>query len=211
MRAGRLPSVGGVDALLDRFAARPRGRAAAVVAVAVGALVLAGAVVVAGFGAGGSESSVPAVAVQRAPSASPTPLLVHVSGAVRRPGLVALPPGARVVDAVAAAGGPAGTADQGAVNLAAPVVDGQQVVVPARGAAPSSASAAATGASGTRVSINSATAEQLESLPRIGPALAARIVAHRTEHGPFRSVDQLGEVGGIGPKILAGLRDAVTL
>ncbi|MFD1722193.1 ComEA family DNA-binding protein [Amnibacterium endophyticum] len=203
-----------MDPLQRRFASGPRRRLVAVVAVAGGAVVLAIAVALASAGAAGSETSVPAVAVERPPAPEPTPLLVHVSGAVRRPGLVSLPPGSRTIDAVAAAGGPAAGADQGAVNLAAPVVDGQQVVVPVRGAAPRTASGpggAAAGAGAGTVALNSATAEQLETLPRIGPALAQRIVAYRTAHGPFRSVDELGEVGGIGPKTLAGLRDAVTL
>ena len=201
-----------MDPLLHRFAAGPRGRVVAALAVAGGAIVLTGAVVLAGSGAAGSESSVPAVALERASSPAPTPMLVHVTGAVRRPGLVSLPEGARVVDAVAAAGGPAKTADQAAMNLAAPVVDGQQVVVPAEGAAgPASSPGTGDAVASPKVAINSATAEQLETLPRIGPALAARIIAQRDAHGPFRSIDDLGEVGGIGPKILAGLRDAVTL
>ena len=131
---------------------------------------------------------------------------------MRRPGLVSLPAGARVVDAVAAAGGPDRRADQDRVNLAAPVVDGQQLVVPERGAADAPATAGAAGGAATpTVGLNTATAAQLEALPRIGPALAARIVAYRTAHGPFRTVDELGEVGGIGPKTLEGLRDLVTL
>lgn len=196
-----------MDPLLRRFAAAPRGRTAVLVAAA--AVVLAVAVAVAASGAGGSEATLPAVAVQPRSSPAPTPVLVHVSGAVRRPGLVSLPPGARVIDAVAAAGGPAARADQGAVNLAAPVADGQQVVVPQRGAgAPATPGAPAAGA---KVALNSATAAQLEALPRIGPALAARIIAYRTAKGAFRSIDELGEVGGIGPKTLAALRDLVTL
>lgn len=200
-----------MDPLLHRFAGPDRRRLLLVLAVAGGALVLAVAVVLAALAGRGSETALPAVAVERPSSAAPTPLLVHVAGAVRRPGLVSLPPGSRVLDAVAAAGGPVPKADQGAVNLAAPVVDGQQVVVPLRGAPSTPASSGASAAGGAAVSLNAATAEQLETLPRIGPALAARIIAWRTAHGPFRSVDQLGEVGGVGPKTLAGLRDAVTL
>lgn len=179
-------------------------------AVVAAALVLAVAVVVAAAGTRGSERSLPAVAVERRPSAAPTPLLVDVDGAVRRPGLVSLPPGSRVIDALAAAGGPGPKADEGAINLAAPVVDGQQVVVPERGAVAATGPSAAA-ASGATVSLNTAAAAQLEELPRVGPALAARIIEYRTAHGAFRSIDELGEVGGIGPKILAGLRDRVTL
>lgn len=201
-----------MDPLLGRFASAPHRRVLVLVAAGLGAVVLAVAVAVAASGTGGSEASPPAVAVTRAAAPTPTPLLVQVSGAVRRPGLVSVPAGARVVDAVAAAGGPSGAADEGAINLAAPVADGQQVTVPARGAgAASAASGAPAAAAGTTVSLNSATAEQLEALPRIGPALAQRILQYRTAHGAFRTVDELGEVSGIGPKILAGLRDAVTL
>ena len=201
-----------MDPLLHRFATGGRARLAAVIGVVAGVVVLTAAVLIAAFVSGGSESSLPAVAVSRAPSPAPTPLLVQVSGAVRHPGLVSVPDGARVVDAVAAAGGPAPDADQAAINLAAPVADGQQVVVPRRGAAPAAAADGTGAAAGAaKVGLNSATAEQLETLPRIGPALAARILAYRAAHGAFRSIDELGEVGGIGPKTLAGLRDLVTL
>lgn len=198
-----------MDALRDRFAAATGGRlipfAVAVVAVVA---VLIAAVLVAAGQASGSTADRPEVRLVPT-TAAPTPLLVHVSGAVRHPGLVALPAGARVIDAVTAAGGPSGSADQGAINLAARVSDGQQVVVPKRGAAPL-AGAAATPAASAPVSLSTATAEQLETLPRIGPALAARILAYRDAHGGFSSVDELGEVGGIGPKTLAGLKDLVT-
>lgn len=173
--------------------------------------VLVAAVLIAAALSGGSEAALPSVAVRRAPTAAPTPLLVQVTGAVRSPGLVSVPAGSRVVDAVAAAGGPNERADRTGVNLAAPVADGQQVVVPERGAAPSAGSAPPAGTGGGQpVSLGSATAEQLETLPRIGPALAARILAYRAAHGAFRSVDELGEVGGIGPRTLEGLRDLVT-
>lgn len=197
-----------MDALRDRFAAATGGRliplALAVVAVVA---VLIAAVLVAAGQASGSTADRPEVRLVPT-TAAPTPLLVHVSGAVRHPGLVALPAGARVIDAVMAAGGPNGSADQGAINLAARVTDGQQVVVPKRGAAP--VGSAATPAASAPVSLTTATAEQLETLPRIGPALAARIIAYRDAHGGFSSVDELGEVGGIGPKTLAGLKDLVT-
>lgn len=198
-----------MDALRDRFAAATGGRlvplALAVVAVVA---VLIAAVLVASGQASGSTADRPEVRLVPT-TAAPTPLLVHVSGAVRHPGLVALPAGARVIDAVTAAGGPSGSADQGAINLAARVSDGQQVVVPKRGAAPP-AGTPATPAASAPISLSTATAEQLETLPRIGPALAARILAYRDAHGGFSSVDELGEVGGIGPKTLAGLKDLVT-
>jgi len=181
---------------------------------AAAVLVLGGAVTVAALASGGSTAALPSVRVQRSAAAvpTPTPLLVQVAGAVRRPGLVSLPHGARTVDAIAAAGGATAHADEAGVNLAAPVADGQQVVVPTRGAAPAVPGGATGGASagaGTRVSLAAATAEQLETLPRIGPALAARILAYRAAHGGFRSVSELQQVGGIGPKTYAGLEDLV--
>jgi competence protein ComEA len=130
-------------------------------------------------------------------------LVVDVSGAVRRPGLVRLRDGDRVGDAVRAAGGPVRGADLDTVNLAAQLADGQQVVVPTR-----AASAGGTGASGAQgpISLGSATAEQLDALDGIGPGLAAKIVDYRNQHGGFRSVDQLGDVPGIGDKRLESLR-----
>jgi competence protein ComEA len=199
-----------VDSLRTRFAAATAGRPLPLIlAIGAAAAVLVVAVWLAAGQASGSTAEAPAVRVVPS-TASPTPLLVHVSGAVRHPGLVALPAGSRVVDALAAAGGPTGAADQSGVNLAARVSDGQQVVLPARGVSPTRGAAAASGASGpATVSLGSATLEQLETLPRIGPAMAARIIAYRDAHGGFSSVDELGEVGGIGPKTLAGLRDLV--
>jgi competence protein ComEA len=129
-------------------------------------------------------------------------LVVHVAGAVRRPGLVRVRDGDRVGDAVSAAGGPARGADLDAVNLAMRLADGQQVIVPRRG------TAGAPGASGAAgpISLGSATAEQLDTLDGVGPGLAAKIIAYRTEHGGFRSVDELGEVPGIGDKRMESLR-----
>ena len=158
-----------------------------------------------GGGQPGSASAAPTAArVERAPAAARA--LVHVAGEVRRPGVYRVPDGARVLAAVERAGGPTADADLTRLNLAAPLQDGQQVVVPARAAPGVAASAAA--ASGP-VSLSSATAEQLEALDGIGPALAARIVEWRTAHGGFASVDQLAEVSGIGPGRLEALRDQV--
>jgi competence protein ComEA len=135
-------------------------------------------------------------------------LVVHVVGAVRRAGLFRLPEGARVADALARAGGPTKRADVSAVNLAAPLVDGQQVVVPRRGP-PGSAPAGAP-AAGSKVSLAIATIEQLDELPGIGPVTAQKIVDWRATHGPFRSVDDLDAIPGIGPARVEQLRDLVT-
>jgi competence protein ComEA len=137
-------------------------------------------------------------------------LVVHVAGKVARPGVLTLPPGSRVHDAVTAAGGATEAADLGGLNLARLLVDGEQVYVPGAGEAPRPAPAGAeTGA--TVVNLNTATVEQLDALPGIGPVLAARIVDWRTEHGRFTAVEELGEVSGIGPAVLGRLRELVTL
>ena len=143
----------------------------------------------------------------RAPPAAPR-LVVHVVGAVRRAGLFRLPEGARVADALARAGGPTVRADLSLVNLAAPLADGQQVVVPRRGP-PGSAPAGAP-AAGAKVSLAMATVEQLDELPGIGPVTAQKIVDWRATHGPLRSVDDLDAIPGIGPARVEQLRDLVT-
>ena len=132
-------------------------------------------------------------------------MVVHVVGRVRHPGVYRLRAGARLQAALRAAGGPRSGADLQSVNLAAPAVDGQQVVVPTRGDATAAGPAQADGP----VSLSRATPEQLEELDGIGPALAARIVAWREEHGPFDSVERLTDVPGIGDARLEALREAV--
>ena len=134
-------------------------------------------------------------------------LVVDVAGAVRRPGLYHLAAGTRIADAVAAAGGAIARADITLVNLAAPLADGEQVLVPVRG------TAAATG-SGTPsptapLDLNTASVEQLDALPGVGPATAQKIVDYRQAHGPFRSIDELEAVPGIGPAKLAELKGLV--
>jgi competence protein ComEA len=155
---------------------------------------------------------VPAPTVGEASEASPT-VVVSVVGLVARPGLVTLPTGARVADAVEAAGGLLPDADPTSVNLAAVVSDGEQLAVGAPasgGAAGAPAGSAATGASpGGLVDLNSAGVAELDALPGIGPVLAQRIVDHRSREGPFRSVDQLDDVPGIGPAIFAELAELV--
>ena len=138
-------------------------------------------------------------------------LVVYVVGAVRHAGLVRLAEGARVADALVRAGGPSRKADLTLVNLAAPVADGQQIVVPTRAAAVATGGAggAATG-SGAKVSLVSATLEQLDALPGIGPVTAQKILDWRQTHGPLRSVDDLDAIPGIGPARVEQLRDLVT-
>jgi competence protein ComEA len=140
-------------------------------------------------------------------------VVVSVVGSVARPGLVTLPEGARVADAVAAAGGLLPEADPASVNLAAVVSDGQQVAVGLPGAvADGAAAGGTTAASGSgRVDLNAATATDLDALPGIGPVLAQRIVEHREQNGPFRTVEQLDDVPGIGPATYAELAELVTV
>jgi competence protein ComEA len=133
-------------------------------------------------------------------------IVVDVVGAVRRPGLVHLAKGARVADAVARADGLTRRAERSGVNFAAPVSDGQQVVVPERGAAAASGgSSAAVGP----VSLSTATAEQLDTLPGIGPVTAQKIVDYRAQHGAFTSVDALDAIPGIGAARIAELQGLV--
>ncbi len=139
-------------------------------------------------------------------------LVVHVVGAVRRAGLYRLAEGARVADAVRRAGGVTGRADLALVNLAAPLVDGQQVIVPARVtvAGGQGSPPGGTGPPPTRVSLATATLEQLDELPGVGPVTAQKIVDWRQSHGPFSSVDDLDAVPGIGEARIEQLRDLVT-
>jgi competence protein ComEA len=158
----------------------------------------------------------PTVTSVIAPSTTtPSVIVVYVAGAVGSPGVYTLPANARVTDAVIAAGGSGPGADLDVVNLAAIVHDGERVYVPKVGEAiPVVISAAATDSSSAPagpVNVNSATTEQLDVLPGVGPATAAAIVAHRQQHGPFQSVDQLGDVRGIGPAKLDALRGLVTV
>lgn len=152
------------------------------------------------------------------PSVAATDVTVHVTGAVALPGIVTLPAGSRVADAVHAAGGMTLDADPGGLNLARPLVDGEQIVVPVPGAAPLAGASGDGGDGGTsgvaadgRVDINRATAAELEELPGVGPVLAERIVTHREEHGPFREVGELRDVSGIGERIFQGLVEHVTV
>ena len=156
----------------------------------------------------------PPVHVARAASgaagAKRAEVFVDVVGAVRRPGLYRLETGARVADALARAGGGTGKAQLELVNLAALVADGEQVVVPRRGAGAGVAGSGGGGPPAGPVHLNSATVDQLDELPGVGPVTAQKIVDWRSTHGPFRSVDDLDDVPGIGPARIEQLRDLVT-
>ena len=194
--------------------ASPRARAL-VGAIVVVVLVALGITVAVGIVRSGS--SAPEIVPLDDPTAAIAAgtLYVHVSGAVVRPGLYRLEGAARLVDAVAAAGGFTDEADDAGVNLARPVSDGEQIVVPVRGVVPpgSVGGAGETGASspgtGGRVNLNTATAADLDTLPRVGPAIAQRIIEWRTANGRFTAVDDLLSVPGIGEKMLEALRPLV--
>ena len=207
-------SVGGPGDAYVRASPRARALVGAVVVVLLLAL---GITVV--FGIMRSGAGAPEVVPLDGPSGaaaedvSAATLYVHVSGAVARPGLYQLEGGARLVDAVAAAGGFAEDADDAGVNLARPVSDGEQVVVPVVGAAPPAGSGVAGGGvtGDARVNLNTATVADLDTVPRVGPAIAQRIIDWRTTNGRFSAVDDLLSVPGIGEKMLESLRPLVVL
>lgn len=193
----------------------------------VGAIVTPGgtAITVAAEEGTGSGSG-PSCAAESPPdgdASAPAPpsaaVIVHVLGALHAPGIVEVRPGDRVVDAIAAAGGTTDDADLAGVNLARVLADGEQLRVPRAGEvvapppadAGTAAESGAGGAASGLVNINTADATALEALPGVGPALAARIIAWREENGPFRAVDELLAVSGIGERTLDGMRDQVAL
>ncbi len=173
----------------------------------------------------GVRSAPAGAAAEGAPGSTSGELWVDVAGAVRRPGLYRVPAGSRVAAALERAGGLSPRAERTAVNLAAPLRDGQQVVVPRRGApgmpgavasGPAGGSAsgatgggAAGGAVSGPISLSQATEAQLETLDGIGPALAGRIIQYREQHGGFRSIDELKEVSGIGDKRFEAIRGSL--
>lgn len=165
-------------------------------------------------------ASPPASLAPSTPSAQPS-LLVHVLGAVQRPGVVTLPAGSRVADAIQAAGGLAAEADPAELNLAAAVSDGSQILIGTRSRPrgevrtlpgdPPPAAAGSSPAAASKVNLNTATAEQLDALPGVGPVLAQAILRHRQQRGRFGSVAELQEVDGVGPKTYAQLVKHVTV
>ena len=182
-------------------------RSVVVVAIALFLLLaLGGRTLLHGRGSSVAPPLVRPVAVRPA-APMQSQLYVHVVGGVRHPGLYRLPQGSRVADALARAGGATPKAQVELVNLAAPLADGQQVVVPRRGSL-AVAAAGAGGAAGP-VHLNTATLEQLDALPGVGPVTAQKILAYRQEHGAFGSVDELDAVSGIGPARLDELRKVV--
>ncbi len=159
--------------------------------------------------------STPLPTLTPSPTSTPTPLRVHVSGAVRRPAVYELPPGSIIRDAVEAAGGPASDADLDRINLALELRDQQKVYVPRQGEtnpppAVSGGEPSGEEAAGTLININTATAVELEA-PRIGPAMAQRIVEYREANGPFETIEDIQNVPGIGPATFDGLRDLITV
>lgn len=177
--------------------------------VAVAALLGLATVGVAGWWVTRPAPAPPEVAL---PSAAAAPeaieVVAHAAGAVVRPGIYRVPDGARVADLIDAAGGPTPDADLDRLNLAAGVRDGEQVYVPRVGEPGAAAPGSAAAGDGV-VDINTATAEELDTLPGVGPATARAILDWREQHGPFTSVDQLLEVRGIGEAKLAAIRDQV--
>ncbi len=183
----------------------PRRQALVAAAVLLAVLALAGRM----LASAGAPSVQPAAPLVPQPSAAVETLVVHVAGGVRKPGIYELNEGSRVSDAVARAGGATAKADTAAVNLAAPLADGIQVLIPSRVAGVAGA-AAGSGAAASRVSLSTATEADLDALPGIGPVTAQKIVVYRSQHGGFSSVDDLDAIPGIGPARIEQLRDLVT-
>jgi competence protein ComEA len=187
-------------------------------AYVVGALGMLAAVAAVAFAVHGRAEAVPstspaapvAVAAGADPISGGVTVAVDVEGRVRRPGLVSLPSGSRVADALRSAGGVLPGTSTRALDLAARVTDGQQLLVGLTAAPAAAGSAPAAGASAL-VDLNTATADQLDALPHIGPATAAKIIAWRTAHGPFAAVTDLQQVSGIGPSTYQDIAPLVTV
>lgn len=181
------------------------------IAAAVLVCLVAGAVVLRQHGSRGAGAASLRVAplAPASPASAPSKrrsIVVDVVGAVARPGLYHLANGSRVADAVGRAGGLTRRAERAAVNFAAPVADGEQVVVAARGSPGTAVAGGGAGTGSNPVSLSTATAEQLDTLPGVGPVTAEKIVAYRRQHGPFTSVEALDAIPGIGPARIADLK-----
>lgn len=153
--------------------------------------------------------------IELQPAPTKTPIIVNVVGAVPRPGLYEFAEGSRVQDAINAAGGLLADADTGSINLAARLKDGQQLVIPFSGESAavsdiSSAQPTQPASTDELVNINTASLDQLDSLPGIGPTTAQKIVDYRTEHGPFQRIEDIMNVSGIGPATFDRLKDLIT-
>ncbi len=186
-----------------------RGRAAVYTAAVIGLLVLGSQLLHGGRAA--PAASRPAGDALRAEPAPVRRLVVHVVGAVAQPGLYRLKDGSRVDDALRRAGGATPKAALELVNLAAPVADGQQIVVPVRGSAAAAAAPGVPAAPGGKVHLNTATLEQLDALPGVGPVTAQKILDYRAKKGAFSAVEELDAVPGIGPARLESLKELVDL
>ncbi|HXH35433.1 MAG TPA: helix-hairpin-helix domain-containing protein [Plantibacter sp.] len=229
---GAARSTSSITSRVGRRLPRSQFRAGAVVVLVISAMVVA--VLVSLSGSGGTVQTIggtelvgedgplePAAPDDEGPTTAPrstsagNELYIHVLGAVAAPGLYRVPDGSRAFDAIAAAGGMSPDADPAGVNLARFVSDGEQLFVPLTGEPVAGADASGSpgqAADGAQlVNLNTATAAELASLPRIGEALAARIIAWRDANGRFTAVDDLSAVEGIGAKTLDGLRDSATV
>ena len=219
-----------LERLAPAAGGRPRLRVGVGAAVVLLLLALVVAVIVSAIGqqagqrtVGSGSVSIPSdsptfepVDASAAPGGVGVIIFVHVLGAVERPGLFELRDGARVMDAIAAAGGLAAEADPAGVNLARILSDGEQIYVPRLGEVPPGLPAAAADPGGAnapaaKVNLNTATVADLDSLPRIGPTMAQRIIDFRTTNGRFASVDGLRDVTGIGDKTFEALKDLITV
>lgn len=204
-----MPAPGWLPSLRTARVVAPRQAIAALVGAALLAVLVTAAVL---YRARPRATAVPAapppVLTSAAHSGTGTRLVVSVVGKVRHPGLVSVPAGSRVADAVRAAGGALPEADLTALNMARRLADGEQIVV----GVPVAAVPSGTGGTGASpVNLNAATLDQLDALPGVGPVIAQRIVDWRSAHGPFTSVDQLGEIDGIGARTLEHLRPLVSV
>ena len=205
------------ESIRDRLSALSRAEIVALIGVV--------AITVAGAGTWYLRSLPKPVEVRASPEQPPAPapgataspaavILIDVAGWVRRPGVYEFTEGSRVIDAVQAAGGPRPGAFLQSLNLAAPLVDGTQILVPKEGAPPPAPVSGEVGggvSTGGLVNVNTATATDLEALPGVGEVIAQAIVDYRTQNGPFSSVDQLLDVTGIGDATLENIRELVTV